>query len=91
MAPESISRLETGALNVTIEKLAKVAAVLEVPVSGLFDGLPPPNERQLRTLETKVMVLLATLSDDELRLVHRGLKALLGLRKPGSRRPTGKR
>lgn len=93
MAPESISRLEAGKLNVSVAKLGLVADALGVSVADLLSGASAPTTT-LRSGERKIVALLDGLDDAALKSIHTGLKSFLSLtetkRRPG-RKPTGRR
>lgn len=53
MEPESISRVETGAISLSLSNLVAVARVLQVSVNDLvaFDEAPPPPATPLDVAE----------------------------------------
>lgn len=92
MAPESVSRLEGGRLNISVSKLGGVAEALGVSVAELFSGASTPSTT-LRSGERRIVVLLEGLDDAQLKAVHAGLKHLLSVAPPKRprRKPTSRR
>lgn len=92
MAPESISRLEAGKLNISVAKLGGIAEALGVSVAELLSDASAPTTT-LRSGERKIVALLDGLDDNELKVVHTGLKYFLALAetKRRTRKPTSRR
>ena len=92
IAAESVSRLESGRLNLSVVKLEGIAAALGVSVGELLSDAPRPTQ-SVTPGQRRVLALLEGFDDRQLRQVHTGLKNLLGIapRKRPVRRSTSRR
>lgn len=92
MAAESVSRLESGRLNLSLIKLEGIAGALGVSVGDLLSDAPRPIP-SMSPGQRRVLALLDGLDEEQLGHVHTGLKNLLGVspKKRPPRKPTVRR
>jgi transcriptional regulator with XRE-family HTH domain len=79
VAPETVSRIERGRLNVSVDLLGRLAATLEVGVESLLKPVARTREQKLRPAEARLLHVVRGLNDTELQDLTRALKTLLEL------------
>lgn len=87
LAPETISRMETGRWsNTTIEVAERLAAALGVAVTAFFEeGLSTPQP-ELRDADKRVAALMRGLPDRDAEDVSRALHTLIGVKSRRSKK-----
>jgi transcriptional regulator with XRE-family HTH domain len=81
LAVETVSRLESGKVDISILRLERIAMRgLKVPLTALFD--PPARSRraEMKASLKRVMTLLEDLPDDDLDDLYHVLNRILALR-----------
>lgn len=81
LAVETISRIESGDVNISIVALDKLAVSgLGVSVVSLFEHVPKLVKPPGRTGVARIVALVEDLADEDLADVHLALRALLRVR-----------